>query len=314
MAARADHAAHQSSQRKTEAVTSWKSASGTPFATKRGAQWEIAASTRGSFSALAWMTADMFSGSQRDEISRIVALPRPSSGLEGGGQRLDLALVEREIDRRHVLLEPLLLLRARDREDVGAAREQPRERDLRGSRPVFRRDRLDGFHELEVLLEIARPEARLLAPDVVRRDVVYLPDVSGEEAPPERRVSDEADSKFPARRKDLVLHVPRPQRIFRLQRGDRVDLRGARERLRSRFGQPDVAHLARFHETGHGADRLLDRHVGVDAVQVVEVYRFDAELLQARVAGLAHVFGLAVVGLAAVRVVDVAEFGADGDL
>jgi len=59
IAARADHAAHQSSQRETDAVTSWKSASGTPFATKRGAQWEIAASTRESFSVLLWTTADM---------------------------------------------------------------------------------------------------------------------------------------------------------------------------------------------------------------------------------------------------------------
>jgi hypothetical protein len=31
------------------AVTSWKSVSGTPLMTKRGAQCEIAASTRGSF-------------------------------------------------------------------------------------------------------------------------------------------------------------------------------------------------------------------------------------------------------------------------
>jgi len=46
---RADQALHQSSQRETDAVTSWKSVSGTPFATKRGAQWEIAASTRGVF-------------------------------------------------------------------------------------------------------------------------------------------------------------------------------------------------------------------------------------------------------------------------
>src|SRR5207247_1965434 len=68
IAARADHAAHQSSQRETDAVTSWKSASGTPFATKRGAQWEIAASTRGSISVLVWMTADMFSGSPLKRI------------------------------------------------------------------------------------------------------------------------------------------------------------------------------------------------------------------------------------------------------
>ena len=36
------HAAHQSSQRSSEAVTSSKSASSTPFETKRGAQCEIA--------------------------------------------------------------------------------------------------------------------------------------------------------------------------------------------------------------------------------------------------------------------------------
>src|SRR5439155_26976718 len=98
MAARADHAAHQSSQRETDAVTSWKSASGTPFATKRGAQWEIAASTRESFSVLLWRSADM-SSSQRDEISRIVALARPRSRPDAGGQRPYFARGERERDR-----------------------------------------------------------------------------------------------------------------------------------------------------------------------------------------------------------------------
>ena len=42
-------AAHQSSQRSSDPVTSSKSASSTPFETKRGAQWEIAEATRGSF-------------------------------------------------------------------------------------------------------------------------------------------------------------------------------------------------------------------------------------------------------------------------
>src|SRR2546422_678423 len=43
--ARLDHAAHQSSQRSSEPVSSSKSASSTPFETKRGAQWEIADAT-----------------------------------------------------------------------------------------------------------------------------------------------------------------------------------------------------------------------------------------------------------------------------
>src|SRR5438128_6473138 len=41
-AARLDHAAHQSSQRSSAPVTSSKSASSTPFETKRGSQCEIA--------------------------------------------------------------------------------------------------------------------------------------------------------------------------------------------------------------------------------------------------------------------------------
>src|SRR6266850_2169349 len=47
-AARRDHAAHQSSQRSSALVTSSKSASSTPFETKRGSQCEMAEATRAS--------------------------------------------------------------------------------------------------------------------------------------------------------------------------------------------------------------------------------------------------------------------------
>src|SRR5438046_6690318 len=46
--ARADHAAHQSSQRSRPPVTSSKSASSTPFETKRGSQCDMAEVTRAS--------------------------------------------------------------------------------------------------------------------------------------------------------------------------------------------------------------------------------------------------------------------------
>src|SRR5712691_10096597 len=85
----------------------------------------------------------------------------------------------------------------------------------------------------------------------------------------------------------------------------------------SEFGpasESQISHLAGLDEFRHRAHRLLDRHLGVDAVQIIEIDRLDAELLEARVAGLAHVFGPAVVGLGAVRVVDVAELGADDGL
>src|SRR6185436_6863189 len=51
-AARSLQAEHQSSQRVSDLVTSSKSASSTPFETKRGAQWEIADETLGSWAKL----------------------------------------------------------------------------------------------------------------------------------------------------------------------------------------------------------------------------------------------------------------------
>ena len=55
-----------------------------------------------------------------------------------------------------------------------------------------------------------------------------------------------------------------------------------------------MANLAFLDELGHGADRLLDARVGIDAMQVVEIDRFHAKTPQAPLAGLAHIVGLAV--------------------
>ncbi len=85
---------------------------------------------------------------------------------------------------------------------------------------------------------------------------------------------------------------------------------GAPDRVGRGLGQAEVLHLAGLHQIRHGADRILDRHRGVDAVLVVEVDDVKARALEARVAGLAHVVGPAVDALeAAVRVADVAELG-----
>src|SRR5207247_1738384 len=154
---------------------------------------------------------------------------------------------------------PLLLLGPRDREDVLAAREQPRERDLRRFRTAPGGDRFQRLDELEVALEIAGLEARLLAADVVRGDVLDFPDVAGEEPAPERRVGDEADAELAACGKDLVLDVARPERILRLERGDGMHLVRAAKRIRPRLGKPEISHLAGLDELRHRAHRLLDR-------------------------------------------------------
>src|SRR5512134_275384 len=71
--ARALHAPHQSSQRSSDFVTSSKSASSTPFETKRGAQWEMAEVTRGSFAKLDFFQCleDSFRSKRHARYARI---------------------------------------------------------------------------------------------------------------------------------------------------------------------------------------------------------------------------------------------------
>ena len=66
---------------------------------------------------------------------------------------------------------------------------------------------------------------------------------------------------------------------------------GAAQRARAGLGEPDRARLAGLHEVGERADAVLDRHVRIDAVELVEIDVRDAESLQARVARRADVLG-----------------------
>ena len=76
-----------------------------------------------------------------------------------------------------------------------------------------------------------------------------------------------------------------------------------------------MAHLAGLDELGHRADGLLDRDGLVDAVLVVEIDVVDAEPLEARVAGLPDVVGVAANAEAlAVLAADVAELRREHDL
>ena len=70
----------------------------------------------------------------------------------------------------------------------------------------------------------------------------------------------------------------------------------AADRLRRRLGKPDVVDLSGVDQLRHRADGLLDRHVRIDAVLVVEVDVVDAEPPQRAVDRSAHVLGGAVDG------------------
>lgn len=72
------------------------------------------------------------------------------------------------------------------------------------------------------------------------------------------------------------------------------------------FGQSEMADLAVLDQLSHGADRVRDRHVGIDAVKVVQVDNVDAQAGQRRLAVAADMVGPTVQAYAVV-VADDAE-------
>jgi hypothetical protein len=130
---------------------------------------------------------------------------------------------------------------------------------------------------------------------VARDQILPRPEGAGEEAAPEGRIGHERDPKFIDQRQQLPLRIAGPKGVLRLQGRDRVDRVGAADGVEAGLAEAKMVDLALFHETGHGPDRVGDRHLRVDPVLVVEVDRLDPEPPQARCAGLRHVVGMAVV-------------------
>src|SRR5262249_15458937 len=122
----------------------------------------------------------------------------------------------------------------------------------------------------------------------------WAPDRAGEETAAKRAIGDEADAEPAAGLQHSVLWIARPERILGLHGGDGMHLVRARDGLGRCFTQADVANFSGAHQFRHGANRLLDGRVGVDAVLVVEIDVLDAEALQAALDGLPNVLGAAV--------------------
>ena len=140
-------------------------------------------------------------------------------------------------------------------------------------------DLLDHIDHAHVDREILFRIARIVEPVIAFGQIRTLADQAGQEAAAQRAVGDEADAEILAQRQDLLLHPALPERIFALQRGDRMRGVGAADGVGACLRKAEIAHLAFFDEPRHRPDRLLDRHIGVDAVLVVQVDRIDAEAL-----------------------------------
>ena len=153
----------------------------------------------------------------------------------------------------------------------------------------------------------------MLAPPVLfaERRVV---DRGGQEAAAQGRIGDVPDAERGAGIEEPTLGVTRPQRILGLERRQRMRLVCALQGLDRTFGNAEMADLALLLQPRHRAHRVLDRHVRIDAVDVVEVDALDIEPFQARLARAFHIIGRAAHAAAAIGRADLAEFRREHDL
>ena len=134
--------------------------------------------------------------------------------------------------------------------------------------------------EPQVGLEVVALEARLVAAEVVRGEIVDGRVGAGQEAPADGAVGHDSDAEGAGRRDDLSLDAAREERPLALQRRDRVHGAGGAQRVGADLAEADVPDLSLRDEFGQPAHGVLDRHVGIAAMHVVEVDVVDAEALQ----------------------------------
>ena len=89
---------------------------------------------------------------------------------------------------------------------------------------------------------------------------------------------------------------------------------GPPDRVRVRFRQAEQRTLPAFYQVGHGADSVLDRHVWIDPVLVVEVNDLHAEALERSIAGAAHIIRAAVDAVRPAGILGLAKLGREDDL
>ena len=227
----------------------------------------------------------------RGSSSRRIGLPpdlavqerrhlRVVAGAGGDASRGDtfdtLPILTRQhhVCRGGVLLEPGLAASCRGSARCrGPASRSHASASCAGVQPFSRARASIRSASATLRLEVLALEARLAAPPVVRRQILRRAG-SGRRGS-RGRAGCRRRARSPARAAPAarVLGLAGAERVFGLHRRDRMDGVRAPHRAGAASDRPRSRTLPALHQIGHRADRLLDRHVRVDAVQVVEVDR-----------------------------------------
>jgi hypothetical protein len=167
-----------------------------------------------------------------------------------------------------------------ERHNVRAAGEDPRDRGLRDRDALRLRDRAERLDEREVAVEVLALEAGAVGAEVPAAPGALPGPVAAQETPGEDAVGGDADAQLAAGRQHAGLDAAREQRVLDLEVHDRMDRVRPAERLGAGLREPDVADVAGLDHLRDGADRVLDRHRGIDAGGAVDVHVVRVEPAQ----------------------------------
>ena len=214
-----------------------------------------------------------------------------------GGDALDVAEIVRRKSERSgpdVLLQAMQLRGARDRNNPRLLSEQPDERDLCRGRLLPLGDAAEEGDQGLIRLERLRREPRQRAAEVGAVEGRFLIHLAREKAPAQRAIGNKADSEFLNGRNHFLLRGSRPQRVFALERGDRLDGVSAADRLHAGFGKTEVLDLALLNQFLHRTSHVFDGHIRINPMLVQQVDHIDLEPLERALGGLFDVLRPAV--------------------
>src|SRR5207237_7421556 len=137
---------------------------------------------------------------------------------------------EAHLQCAEIFLQPLDPLGSRDRDHVGALRQEPGKAELRDGAALVGGDRLDPLDQGAVLLKIVTREARVAGAGVALGEVGEIRHNAGEQAAAQGRIGDKRDAEIAGGLARFLRLLAVEQRIFALHRGDRVYRMGARMR------------------------------------------------------------------------------------
>ena len=203
-----------------------------------------------------------------------------------GDGAIDLAqVVGRQLDGgcAEVLLQAMQLGGAGDRNDPGLLRQQPGQGDLRRRRPSSApRSAPSSSTSAWFALRASGVKRGTMLRKSLLSNVVVSSIAPVRKPLPRGLKATKPMPSSSQRRQDLGFGLTPPQRIFALERGDRLDRMRAADRLRARLGEAEVLHLALLDQLLDRAGDVFDRHVRVDAMLIEQVDAVGPQALERR--------------------------------